>query len=235
MQSVIDSVEDSEDENTHSMDHTDHPMESQVAQEYQGSNTVPCSTNSPNDTANEESSQDVPNNKSFIVAKNACTGTKRKYSQNLSAPLNPADDAFIKWMKYKQDRDSNSNSNINEHPNMLFLRSLFPDLMKMTDKQNRRFRQKVIGLIDDIIEDNDIFSPRPSASDIDSPSLSVYCPRPSPSESVQSVQSPMQSPRITVQGPIPHRNESISEWSVENQGNNYVYSHSLMTNPNSWQ
>ncbi|CAG9771697.1 unnamed protein product [Ceutorhynchus assimilis] len=144
LQSVTDSVEDSEDENT---DYMDHPMESQVVQENQDSNTVPYSLD-------EESSLDLPDDKSFILAQKHCTVTKRKYSQNVSAPLNPADDDFIEWKKYKED----SNSNVNEHPNMLFLRSLFPDLMKMTDKQNRRFRQKVIGLIDDIIEDKDIVS-----------------------------------------------------------------------------
>lgn len=44
---------------------------------------------------------------------------------------------------------------------MSFFRSLLPDLRKMTDKPSRRFRQKVIGLVDDILEDADI---RPSST-----------------------------------------------------------------------
>ncbi|XP_072397090.1 uncharacterized protein [Diabrotica undecimpunctata] len=68
-----------------------------------------------------------------------------------SSKSTQADDAFIEWLKQKKGKD-----NAEENPNLFFLRSLLPDMMRMTDKQNRRFRQKVIGLMDDILEDADI-------------------------------------------------------------------------------
>ncbi|CAH0560385.1 unnamed protein product [Brassicogethes aeneus] len=77
---------------------------------------------------------------------------KQKVTQIPSSSSNPVDDSLLEWLENKKERDNFKK----EEPNMSFFRSLLPDVMKMTDKQNRRFRQKVIGLIDEILDDADI-------------------------------------------------------------------------------
>lgn len=147
-----------EEDNSDSEDHTDNqkqPRESQVDQKSQ----VSAMRNSPLDMTDENtegSGHDSGIDKSVILGKRIHnrTSTKRKFSQTASTTSNSIDDTFIEWLKTKTERDSSI-----EHPNMSFLRSLLPDMMKMTDKQNRRFRQKVIGLIDDILEEEDILLP----------------------------------------------------------------------------
>uniref|UniRef100_A0A6P7F2E5 Uncharacterized protein LOC114324150 n=1 Tax=Diabrotica virgifera virgifera TaxID=50390 RepID=A0A6P7F2E5_DIAVI len=64
----------------------------------------------------------------------------------------PADDAFIGWLQQKKGKE-----NVEVYYNLSFLRSLLPDMKKMTEKQNRRFRQKVVALMDDILEDTDMY------------------------------------------------------------------------------
>lgn len=76
---------------------------------------------------------------------------KRKFAQPSAIASNSSDDNFIDWFTTKEEQ-----SDPNDDPNLLFLRSLLPDMKQMTDKQNRRFRQKVIGLMDDILADADI-------------------------------------------------------------------------------
>ncbi|GJQ87212.1 hypothetical protein Trydic_g12564 [Trypoxylus dichotomus] len=144
------------------------------------------------------STQDSDIDKSIIVAKKTYTSTRRKFSRNASTISNSADAAFIGWLRNKE-RDSSK-----ENPNMSFLRSL--DMMKMTDKQNRRFRQKVIGLMDDILEDADIRVCHSSTSNVSSIS-SVYCPTPSPN-------NPLQCPTSHPDVPRP-------AWSVQEIHGNY--------------
>ncbi|GJQ87782.1 hypothetical protein Trydic_g6977 [Trypoxylus dichotomus] len=162
-------------------------MESQADQRGQDT-AVHGYASSPPDMTDQGSIQDSGIDKSIIVAK-TYTSTKRKFSQNASTISNFADAAFIGWLKNKQERDSSK-----ENPNMSFLRSLLSDMMKMTDKQNRRFRQKVIGLMDDILEDADIRVCHSSTSNVSSIS-SVYCPTPSPNNPLQCPTSHPDVPR----------------------------------------
>ncbi|XP_050316036.1 uncharacterized protein LOC126750456 [Anthonomus grandis grandis] len=45
---------------------------------------------------------------------------------------------------------------LGEDPNISFFKSILPYMEKMTDKQNRKFRQKVLGLIDEILDEDDV-------------------------------------------------------------------------------
>lgn len=98
----------------------------------------------------DENTQESDVDKSVAIANELQPSIKGRLSQTISTISNTADDGIIKWLN-KKERDKRS-----DNPNMLFLLSLLPDISKMTDKQNRRFRQKVIGLIDDILEDSDV-------------------------------------------------------------------------------
>jgi len=62
-----------------------------------------------------------------------------------------ADDTFAECIKNMVER----NNVERDDPNMLFLRSLLPDIMKMTDRQNLKFRLKVLELIDGILGENE--------------------------------------------------------------------------------
>lgn len=62
-----------------------------------------------------------------------------------------ADDTFAECIKNMVER----NNMERDDPNMLFLRSLLPDMIKMTDKQNRKFRLKVLELIDGILREDE--------------------------------------------------------------------------------
>lgn len=134
-------------ENTENEDLLSQPHNDERSQDANASNSL--SDLITNENVNVTSRQEVtvtPTN----IAK------KRKLSQISSSSPNPVDAAFVEWLKNKKERDDNKN----DDPNMSFLRSLVPDMRKMTDKQNRRFRQKVIGLVDEVLEDADIRSYR---------------------------------------------------------------------------
>ncbi|KAF2885313.1 hypothetical protein ILUMI_20845 [Ignelater luminosus] len=51
--------------------------------------------------------------------------------------------------------DNKERRNDTEDANLLFLKSLLPDIRQMNDKQNRKFRVQVINLIDDILQETD--------------------------------------------------------------------------------
>lgn len=206
LQTVSACNESADEGNNGSEEHTDNEEENMESQADQGSQDIAIHgfANSPPDMTDQGSIQDSGIDKSIIVAKKAYTSTKRKFPQNASKVSNPADAAFIGWLKNKQERDSSRDSS-KENPNMSFLQSLLPDMMKMTDKQNRRFRQKVIGLMDDILEDADI---RVCNSYTSSSRASyVYCPTPSPNASLQC---PTSNPDV----PSP-------AWSVQELHGNY--------------
>ncbi|XP_031332046.1 uncharacterized protein LOC116162547, partial [Photinus pyralis] len=142
----LETIDDnSEEENSESQENTENedlhsqPQNDERSQDGNASNSL--SDLITNENVNVTSRQEVttPTN----IAK------KRKLSQISSLPPNPVDAAFVGWLKNKKERDDNKN----DDPNMSFLRSLVPDMRKMTEKQNRRFRQKVIGLVDEILED----------------------------------------------------------------------------------
>ncbi|GJQ79482.1 hypothetical protein Trydic_g16335 [Trypoxylus dichotomus] len=136
-------------------------MESKADQRGQDTAIHGYASSAP-DMTDQGSTQDSGIDKSIIVAKKTYTSIKRKFSQNASTISNSADAAFVGWLKNKQER-----GNSKENPNMSFLRSLLPVMMKMTDKQNRRFHQKVIGLMDVILEDADIRVCHSSTSNTD--------------------------------------------------------------------
>ncbi|GJQ74415.1 hypothetical protein Trydic_g21286 [Trypoxylus dichotomus] len=181
--------ESSDEGNSDPVDHTDNQeetMESQADQRGQDT-AIHDYASSPPDMTDQGSTQDSGIDKSIIVAKKTYTSTKRKFSQNASTISNSADAAFIGWLKNKQERDSSK-----ENPN--------------TDKQNRQFRQKVIGLMDNILEDADIRVCHSSTSNVSSIS-SVYCPTPSPNNRLQC--------------PMSHPDVPRPAWSVQEIHGNY--------------
>ncbi|GJQ65680.1 hypothetical protein Trydic_g7766 [Trypoxylus dichotomus] len=189
--------ESSDEGNSGPEDHTDNEEETMESRaDQRGQNTaIHGYASSPPDMTDQGSTQDSGIDKSIIVAKKIYTST------NASTISNSADAAFIGWLKNKQERDSSK-----DNPNMSFLRSLLPDMMKMTDKHNRRFRQKVIGIMDDILDDADIRICHSSTSNVSSIS-SVYCPTPSPN-------NPLQCPTSHPDVPRP-------AWSVQKIHGNY--------------
>lgn len=117
---------------------------------------------------------------------------KRKISHTTPTPApNPVDNAFLEWLKNKTEKQDLKK----EDPSMSFFRSLSPDIHKMTDKQNRRFRQKVIALIDEILDDGDT----PSYSNLSSWSSS----------------SKTSAERYTIPCQTPSPNTPIAEWHLE--------------------
>ncbi|KAF5289776.1 hypothetical protein FQA39_LY03693 [Lamprigera yunnana] len=121
------------------------------------------------------------------------TTKRRKVSLIPSSATNPVDEAFVDWHKNEKEKDDFRK----EDANRSFLLSLLPDMWKMTDKQNRRFRQRVICLADEILEDADI---RPCSN------LSW------------STNSRTSADPYAVACPTPSLNMTLSEGPVRNKG-----------------
>lgn len=116
-----------------------------------------------NESSEEEDgeSREITGNQGATNRANSVNSFKKlKVCHIASATPHPIDDPFVEWHKSKKEREDFKKEN---DPNMSFFHSLLPDIIKMTDKQNRRFRQKVIGLIDEILEDAD-FKPESNLS-----------------------------------------------------------------------
>lgn len=244
---VSDCNETFEVTNSDSEDHTDNQ---QTPTETQDNDTSHVSTmpNSPAERTDElaEQGQDAGTDKSVIIARKSYNFAERKASASTTS--NAADDAFIEWMKTKKERDS-----CKECPNMSFLRSLLPDMKKMTDKQNRRFRQKVISLIDDILEDADVRASRSSTPYASSLS-SLYCQTPSPSDPIRCATTSTLEPinytlpsfsnalQCSALDPSNHPQSAVSNtsvlsrpWSEERVEEDYSgYSKSLRKNQDMW-
>ncbi|XP_028155719.1 uncharacterized protein LOC114349516 [Diabrotica virgifera virgifera] len=113
-------------------------------------------TQSPNPSISSRYVTEESDTEEMILTHSHLYKKKQFYQQtssnsSKSTPDDDASRAFVEWVKQKENKN-----NAEENPNLLFLRSLLPDMMKMTEKQNRRFRQKVIGLMGEILEDEDI-------------------------------------------------------------------------------
>lgn len=62
---------------------------------------------------------------------------------------------FAEWVKIKSDHQRHCQLTYSPDADQSFLNSLHPYLKEMSGKQNRRFRQKVVALIDAILENAD--------------------------------------------------------------------------------
>lgn len=62
--------------------------------------------------------------------------------------------------KYNANTKTKESSD-QEDSDLLFLRSLLPDLKKLTDAQKRRFKQRVFALFDDILNEDSVHVPVP--------------------------------------------------------------------------
>lgn len=90
-----------------------------------------------------------------------------------SDAMNDADKSFIEYVNWKKSKTTLSE---NSNPKLEFLKSLLPDLEKMSDYQLRQFKKRTLDIIDSILCD----AP---------PSYYVTLPEPSPALSNYSDQS----------------------------------------------
>lgn len=80
--------------------------------------------------------------KELVPSKIRKTMAEKTYESKISA-----DKAFVQWVKEKQSKPRN------DDPDSLFLLSLVPDVKKLGDKQKRRFKIKVLSLLEELVED----------------------------------------------------------------------------------
>jgi hypothetical protein len=69
---------------------------------------------------------------------------KRKTSRSLS----DVDKSFMEFVNMKENQFASD-----DDPRIQFLLSLLPDAKEMTDNQMRRFKRKVLELVEDILDD----------------------------------------------------------------------------------
>ncbi|KAG5885991.1 hypothetical protein JTB14_025386 [Gonioctena quinquepunctata] len=150
LETLLDSDDNSVEGNSNSQENTekqDPPCQSQ-------DDEISKDVNVPNLQSDITTNQNVRETSEEASAKYTNTAKKRKETQIPSSAPNPVDSDFVEWLQNKKEMDDFKK----EDANMSFFRSLLPDVRKMTDKQSRRFRQKVIGLVDEILDDADIRS-----------------------------------------------------------------------------
>jgi len=77
---------------------------------------------------------------------------------------NEVDKAFLEYFQAKKKaRTENSSVNANQDPKAeslkMFLLSMVPDLLKMSNEEVRLFKRKLLQMVDDILSNNSAFTP----------------------------------------------------------------------------
>lgn len=115
-------------------------------------------------TIQERQAQSSATNKveAQLPSKSTDLNTRRNFQEKYLKTKQPStgsrEHAAVQCTKYK--RKTNEPSDDQEDSDLLFLKSLLPDMKKLDDVQKRRYKQRILALYDEII-DNEQYVPIP--------------------------------------------------------------------------
>jgi hypothetical protein len=130
---------------TSDVSHTSHEAEEPTADEQA---TKPSCTRKIQDLDQSPTSS-ITDKK--VVCKEKRLPTKRSPLEH----KNDADSAIMQWT------DTKNNKHTDDDANLLFFRSLLPDMKRLTEKKRRKFMKNVIDILDSLLEDD---TSQPTAS-----------------------------------------------------------------------
>lgn len=154
-------------EQSEEIDFNNSELEPQPSSPFQPPLTPTLS--SPSTPLYTSSTTDMPQKKNIITPSQSepspsCVSNKKRGLKNEAV-----DKAFLEYLQAKKKaRTENSSLHANQDPKAeslkMFLLSMLPDLLKMSDEEVRLFKRKSLQMVDDILSKHSAFTPIHSLS-----------------------------------------------------------------------